>query len=124
MCTLLNEGGNSCARSLGGTITCSPDGSAPSAVRPQGQQLAQRDFEKRRLRAPAPFELNQPKKKKERERGGREAQLEYEAKRKYSWCLGGKSNNKLTARRSISAARRRSFHCQVLFYHSSVQARQ
>lgn len=58
MRTLLNEGENSCARSLGGTITCSLDGSAPSAVRPQGQQLAQPDFEKRRLRGLASFELN------------------------------------------------------------------
>lgn len=62
MRTLLNEGENSCARSLGGTITCSLDGSAPSAVRPQGQQLAQPDFEKRRLRGLASFELNSPKK--------------------------------------------------------------
>lgn len=63
MRTLLNEGENSCARSLGGAITCSLGGSAPSAVRPRGQQLARRDFEKRRLRALAPFEFNQPKKR-------------------------------------------------------------
>lgn len=63
MRTLLNEGENSCACSLGGAITCSLGGSAPSAVRPWGQQLARRDFEKRRLRALAPFEFNQPKKR-------------------------------------------------------------
>lgn len=58
MRTLLNEGENSCAHSLDSTITCSLDGSAPSAVKPQGQQLAQRDSEKQRLRALASFELN------------------------------------------------------------------
>lgn len=58
MHTLLNEGENSYARSLGGTITCSLDGSAPLAVRPQGEQLAHRDFEKRRFGALAAFELN------------------------------------------------------------------
>lgn len=35
----------------------------PSAARPRGQQLARRDFEKRRLRALAPFEFNQPRKR-------------------------------------------------------------
>lgn len=91
MRTLLNEGENSFARSLGRTITCSLDGSAPSAVRPRGQQLAQPDFEKRRLGALGAFEFKLTEKEGV---GAQEAQLEYEAKRKYSRRLGGEATTK------------------------------